>query len=226
MKPPIYHRIWDYRRSLLPNDYLGSLEEGVDNIDDARKVTGATIGHPGWGLIYHILLSHLDRNRNEVLLETGTNFGCTTIILAQALIDARCQGSVLTLEMDREAVEVAEKNIEKAGVSAKVDILCGNSIELIPKLSSQLSDLRFAFLDASHLYDDVLAEFEAIYHLLADDAIVLFDNTYNIAETNEDQRVYGALKTIKNKYGGEMINLEYVSWFTPGLTIWQKSRQR
>ena len=54
--------------------------------------------------MYHLLLSHLDRDREEIVIETGTNLGCTTILLAQALIDAGCRGKVITIELD-------EKNI-------------------------------------------------------------------------------------------------------------------
>ena len=56
---------------------------------------------------------------------------------------------------------------------------------------------------------------------LTEDAIVLFDNTYQISEENEDPRVNGALKHILKTYGGNLINMEYVSWYTPGLAIWQ-----
>lgn len=50
-----------------------------------------------------------------------------------------------------------------------------------------------------------------------------FDNTYKIADKGEDQRVNGALKIIKNKYGGNLVNFENASWFTPGQAVWQKS---
>ncbi len=80
----------------------------------------------------------------------------------------------------------------------------------------------FVFLDACHFYEDVLFEFESLLPKLADDALVLFDNTYPIAEENEDQRVNGALKTILDCHGGNLINLKFVSWYTPGLAIWQK----
>lgn len=57
---------------------------------------------------------------------------------------------------------------------------------------------------------------------LADDALVVFDNTYRIAEEGEDQRVNGALRTIQTRHGGNLINFEFVSWYTLGLAIWQK----
>jgi hypothetical protein len=49
MKPPIYHRMLSYNRSLLPNPQLAVLEHSATSIDQARQKSGATIGYPGWG---------------------------------------------------------------------------------------------------------------------------------------------------------------------------------
>jgi predicted O-methyltransferase YrrM len=225
LKPPIFHRRFDYDRDLLPNSHLAKLEEGVRTIDQARDRSGASIGYPGWGLIYHLMLSHLDRNRKEIVLETGTNWGATTIVLAQALIDSGCQGKVITFEIEPENVEKAKHNLTAAKVAGWVDIIMGDSRKNLPTtLKERVAprSLRFAFLDASHLEMDMLAEFESVLPYLADDALVLFDNTYCIATPEEDQRVNGALKKFPGLFGGNLINLEFVSWFTPGMAIWQK----
>lgn len=222
MRPPKYHRMFDYNRALLPNKHLAALEEGVTGIEEARTKTGATIGYPGWGLLYHLLLSHLDRERTEVIVETGTNWGCTTIILAQALVDAGCAGHVVTFEIDQGNATKARENLTSAGLAERVELHVGDSHVLLPKVLEEEHILRVAFLDASHLYDDVLFEFETILPRLADDAVVMFDNTYRIAEEGEDSRVNGALKTIQERHGGNLINLEFVSWYTPGLAIWQR----
>ena len=215
--------MFNYDRSLLPNAHLAALEKGVTSIDEARARTGASIGYPGWGLLYHILLSHLDRDREEILIETGTNQGVTTIILAQALIDAGCAGRVLTFELEDANADIAEKNYASAGVSTRVVMHRGDVKKTFPPALVGVVGVRFAFLDASHFVDDVLFEFKTLLPHLADDALVLFDNTYCIATKNEDQRVNGALKKLKSEYGGNLVNFENVSWFTPGLAIWQKT---
>lgn len=92
----------------------------------------------------------------------------------------------------------------------------------MPEVVSGIQSARFAFLDGSHLYEDVLFEFEAILPKLADDAIVLFDNTYPLADNGDDQRVNGTLETILQRHGGNLINLEFVSWYTPGFAMWQQ----
>ena len=222
MKRPIFHRMFGYDRTLLPNRHLAELEAGVTSIEEARLKTGATIGYPGWGLVYHLLLCHLDRGRHETIVETGTNFGCTSIVLAQALVDARCRGEVLTVELDEENVGRARSNLRMAGVADRVTVFVGNSRAVLPTILAGRAPIRFAFLDASHLLDDVLAEFETVLPHLADDALVLFDNTYRIADEGEDPRVNGALRVIVERHGGNLINLEFVSWFTPGLAVWQR----
>jgi len=215
--------MFDYNRNLLPNQYLAELEDGVTTIEEAKQRSGLTIGYPGWGVIYHILLSHLDRDREEILIETGTNQGCTTIILAQALIDSGCKGKVITVELDEKNADIAEKNFHRAGVSDRIDLRIGNSHDILPGITNEIDSVRFAFLDASHIYSDVLFEFETIYPVLKNDALLIFDNTYEISDPGEDMYVHGALKKIKQKYSVDLINLEKVSWFTPGLAVLQKN---
>lgn len=225
MKEPKFYRIFDYNKKLLPNKHLALLEEGVKTINQARMMTGASVGYPGWNLIYFLLLSHLDKNRDEVLIETGSNFGCTTIILAQALVDAKCKGKVISIEIDKNNIERAKENLKLSKLENKVELLNGSTQKLLPEVTKKNKNIRFAFLDASHLYDDILFEFETILPALADDAIVMFDNTANMSDEGEDTRVFGALKGIKRKYGGSFINLEFVSWYTPGMVIWSANKK-
>jgi len=143
-------------------------------------------------------------------------------MLAQALKDSGCPGSLFTIELDPENYQIATANIFKAGVADRVNAINDDSKNALPKLVNDLDEIRIAFLDASHNFKDVLFEFYTIYPKLSDHSLVVFDNTYQIAEPHEDQRVNGALRYIHRRYGGQLINLEFVSWYTPGLAIWQK----
>jgi len=226
MKPPRYHRMFAYDRRLIPNAHLRKLEEGVATIEEAQERTRWTIGYPGWGFIYHMLLCHLDRAREANILETGANEGCTTIMLAQALADAGCIGRVHAVEFDDTFADKAEANLKAAGLESRARIVRGDTRKVLPEVLQEIAPasqpLRAVFLDASHLFDDVMTEFELVLPHLAPDALVLFDNTYGIAGPSEDQRVNGALKEIMARHGGNLINLEFCSWFTPGLAIWQR----
>ena len=222
MKEPRFHRMLQYDRALLPNAHLARLEEGVSTLEMARERSGYSIGYPGWGLLYHVLLSHLDPTRHNNIVETGTNWGCTTIVLAQALIDSGCSGRVYTIEIDSENCKVATDNLLRASVFHRVELVNEDSKKALPAIVEKLDEIRIAFLDASHLYEDVLFEFKTVHPKLNDHSLVIFDNTYQIAEPHEDQRVNGALRYIHKHWGGQLVNFEFVSWYTPGLAIWQK----
>jgi len=223
MKPPRFYRSFDYQKSLLPNAYLASLEEGIASTEEAQAFTGYTIGNPGWGLIYYLLMSHLDRNDENIIVETGTNIGCTTIILAQALKDSKARGHVFTVELEATNYFRALDNWKRAHVDNFITAFNCDSKIALRQIVGAHGNIKAALLDASHLYDDVLEEFEIVRSYLAPNALVIFDNTYQIAEPHEDQRVHGALHEIKKRYGGNLINLEFVSWYTPGLAIWQQT---
>jgi hypothetical protein len=223
MKAPKFYRRYDYAKSLLPNDFLASLENGVADIEAARSRTGFTIGYPGWNLIYYAMLSHLHPTAFNLVLETGTNWGCTTIILGQALKDSGGQGQVITVEINPDHHARAVDNLRRAGVMDVVTARLGDSKLLLKEIAAAGTPVRCALLDASHLFADVIDEFETVYPLLAPESIVIFDNTYQIAEDHEDQRVYGALRYIKYRFGGNVVNFEFASWHTPGVAIWQKS---
>jgi predicted O-methyltransferase YrrM len=222
MKAPIYYRRFDYDKALIPNKYLASMEQGVSTIEQAIDKTGFTVGYPGWNLIYHILLSHLNPKEYNIIVETGTNLGFSTIILAQALKDSACPGKVFTAELNQQYYEIAINNFRQAGVSDFIDATNAHSFDFLKDFVKANIPVRIAFLDASHLFDDVIVEFELILSLLGPQSIVIFDNTYLIAEEHEDQRVNGALREILRRHGGNLINFEIVSWYTPGIAIWQK----
>lgn len=223
MREPKFYRLFDYNKNLLPNFFVASQEVAVTSTEDARKNTGATIGYPGWGFIYYLLMSHLNPDKYNVILETGTNRGFTSIILAQALKDTGRPGHVFTIELEQENYEQAVENLKKGSVFDQVSVFRGDVRNVLPDVISLFDEICVAFLDASHMYDDVIFEFETILPKLRKHSIVLFDNTYQIAEANEDQRVNGALRYIHTTHGGNLINLEYVSWYTPGLAMWQMS---
>ena len=117
--------------------------------------------------------------------------------------------------------------LKKCGLDTVADVRVGNTRDiLVPTLNDEVakSSVRMAFLDASHLLHDGQTEFEAVLPFLAEDASVVMDNTYRIAEEDKPPRVAQFLDVLVEQYGGSLIELPYVSWFTPGVVIWQKAR--
>jgi hypothetical protein len=223
MRPPIYdYRITDYDRTLLPSRFVAFLDDGVAEPDDWISRSGRSLGHPGWGWIYHTALMVLDPNRRNIVLETGTNVGSTTIILAQAILDSGRDGAVHTIELDEELHAEARQRFELAGVSSVVTAHLGDSLDVLERLVPELDEISLAFLDGNHDHDHVVHEFELVVDRLRRDGLVVFDNTALIAEGDEDPRVHGALRSIVAKFGGNLINLPFCSWYTPGIAAWQR----
>ncbi|MGD9517000.1 O-methyltransferase, partial [Mycolicibacterium sp.] len=65
------------------------------------------------------------------VLEIGTLAGYSTIALARAVGP---DGAVVTLEYEPAHAEVARRNLERAGVSDRVEILVGAALETLPTL--------------------------------------------------------------------------------------------
>ncbi|SKB56772.1 O-methyltransferase [Sphingopyxis flava] len=78
------------------------------------------------------------------ILEIGTLGGYSTIWLARALPEG---GTLVTLEIDRKHAQTARLNLERAGVSDKVEIRVGPARESLAAMSGEKS-FDFVFIDA------------------------------------------------------------------------------
>jgi len=80
------------------------------------------------------------------ILEIGTLGGYSTICLARALPR---DGRLVTLEVDARHAEVARRNIARAGLGTRVDILVGAALETLPRLEAERAGpFDLVFIDA------------------------------------------------------------------------------
>jgi len=219
MKKPIIYRLTNYDYSLLPNEFLRARERGAQGPADWTTRTGYSPGYPAWNLLYYTLLCSLKPDEFNLLIETGTNIGSSSIVLAQALRDSGRPGLLRTVELEPDNHECARANVKAAGLDDLIELICGDSIACLPGMLD--GPVQIAFLDGNHLEDHVAREFELVYPYLTADGLVIFDNTYEIADAGEDQRVHGALKQIQRRFGGNLVSFPIASWYTPGIAIWQ-----
>jgi predicted O-methyltransferase YrrM len=77
------------------------------------------------------------------ILEIGTLFGYSTVLMARALEPG---GKITTLEVAPKHAELAQSNFERAGVAERVELLLGPAIESLHGLEGQVFD--FVFIDA------------------------------------------------------------------------------
>ena len=90
------------------------------------------------------LLAKLSKAKK--ILEVGTLAGYSTIWMAKALPE---DGKLISLEIDPHHAAVARKNIDRAGLSSKVEVREGKAIELLPRLVEEnAGPFDMIFIDA------------------------------------------------------------------------------
>jgi predicted O-methyltransferase YrrM len=91
-----------------------------------------------------IISDIIKKYRPTSILEIGTLHGYSAILMGNLLPDDT--GKLITIEIDRHFANIAMKNIEKAGLSYKIKVICSNAIDVIPVLDDHKFDM--VFLDA------------------------------------------------------------------------------
>jgi len=80
------------------------------------------------------------------ILEVGTLAGYSTIWMAKALPE---NGRLISLEIDPRHASIARKNIERAGLSSKVEVRVGKAIDLLPGMVKESEGpFDMIFIDA------------------------------------------------------------------------------
>jgi len=212
-EPLLYarRRLTDYDLGLLVNQTLREAEK--------NSAIALSMGYPAWNLLYFALLCSLPEHKPVTIVETGTNQGFSTIVLAQALRDSGAVGHVDTVDISAELVEIARNNVKHAGLEDLVTFHVGDSTDFLRDLRQKTASVDFAFIDAGHSYADVMAEFRALYPLVRFDGTVYFDNT-------SAGGVKKALNYIRRRYRGNIVEFGRCSWLPPGNAVWQPSKRR
>ena len=103
------------------------------------------------------------------VLEIGTFTGWSSIAMALALPPG---ATLVSLDVNEETTALARGYAEEAGVADRIDYRIGPALELLPDVEGPFD---VVFIDAWK--DDYLAYFEAVLPRLADNGIILCDNT-------------------------------------------------
>ena len=138
------------------------------------------------------LLARMQKARR--ILEIGTLAGYSTIWMARALPD---NGSLVTLEVDRNHCEVARANIARADLSSLVDLREGPALDSLPELAAEgLDPFDMAFIDADK--ENSEAYFRWAMRLSRPGALFVIDNVIREGEVADaasaDPRVQGIRK--------------------------------
>ena len=104
----------------------------------------------------------------QKILEIGTAVGYSAMCFSEYLQE---NGTIDTIERDKQRVEEAKTNIEKVGVSKKINIYEGDAVEILPTLNEKYDAI---FIDAAKgKYPFFLKE---ALRMLKPNGVILADN--------------------------------------------------
>ena len=107
--------------------------------------------------------------RPQRVLEIGVFTGWSGIEMARALPPG---GSIVACDVNAETTAIAKRYAEEMGVADRVDYRVGDAFETIESLDGPFD---LVFIDAWK--PDYIAYYEAVLPKLADDGVILADNT-------------------------------------------------
>lgn len=129
-----------------------------------------------------ILVDLVRKVKPKRVLEIGTFIGYSTIMMGKELDS---DAEIITIEIDEDEARIARRNIEMAGIKPKVQVIVGNALEVIPKLSGEFD---LVFIDAAKReYLDYLKLVEKKLHR---GSVVIADNAGIFAHSMKDYLGY------------------------------------
>lgn len=174
------------------DDYIAGKLLGADDALATTLANNAAQGLPpidvsaAQGKMLFLLAQMAGARR---ILEIGTLGGYSTIWLARALPDG---GQLVTLELEGHHAKVARENLDRAGVSDKVDIRVGPAAESLAAMTGE-APFDFVFIDADK-QSNALYVAEAI-RLGRPGTMIIVDNVVReggvLEADSDDERIVG-----------------------------------
>jgi len=184
----------------LVDDYLATtLIDDDPTLTEARSDSAAAglppieVG-PLEGKLLHLLARMSGARR---VLEVGTLGGYSTIWLARGIPD---HGRVVTLELEQRHADVARANLERAGVSEKVEIVVGRAADTLPRIAERGDEpFDLVFIDADKESNTVYIDWAI--SLGHPGTVIVVDNVGRAGEvadpTSNDSRVLGTRRALE-----------------------------
>ena len=118
-----------------------------------------------------IISAIIKKYRPTSIVEIGSLHGYSAILMGDLLPD---DGKLITIEIDKNLANIARKNIDKAGLSNKIEVISDDAINVIPMLAGYKFDM--VFLDA--VKSEYLQYLRLIEqkNLMKEESIVVADN--------------------------------------------------
>jgi len=176
------------------DDYINGVAVGTDAALEAASAAAAAAQlppisvTPAHGKLLHLLVRAQGAKR---ILEVGTLAGYSTIWLARAVPPG---GRVITLEANPMHADIARANIERAGLTGRIELRLGDALATLPKLAAEKQPpFDFTFIDADRTN---LAEyFDWAVRLSHPASVIIVDNVVRkgsvIDASSDDPNVKG-----------------------------------
>jgi len=170
--------------------YIGGLFVGADEALEAALQSSDEAGLPAIAVSAPLgkFLMLLARSLGaRTILEIGTLGGYSTIWLARGL---PADGRLVSLELEQHHADVARANLQRAGVSDRVEIVVGPALETLHRVEGPFD---LIFIDADK--DNYPGYFEHSLRLSRPGTVIVADNVVRdgevINEANADPRIRG-----------------------------------
>ena len=135
-----------------------------------------------------IISDIIQKYKPTTILEIGTLHGYSAILMTDLLLDYYHDAKLITIEIEKNLADIARKNIGKAGLAHKIEVVCGNALDVIPTLTAYKFDL--IFLDAvKSEYLQYLKLIE-VNELMKKGSVVIADNVLLYENEMKDYLVY------------------------------------
>jgi predicted O-methyltransferase YrrM len=128
------------------------------------------------------LVKEVHKAKPQHVLEIGTLIGYSAILMGKDLEEA---AEIVTIEIHRDEAELAGKNIVRANIPAKVKIIIGDALQVIPTLSGPFD---FTFIDAEK--SEYFQYLKLIEDKLCKGAVVFADNAGMFSDLMSDYLNY------------------------------------
>jgi len=153
----------------------GRAEEVLREIEEAARRKYLPIIGPLRGKALAKIIAQLKPKR---FLEVGTLIGYSAILMGKNL---ECDAEIITIEIDKKEAEIARKNIEKAEIKPKIQVIVGDASDVIPKLHGKFD---LIFLDGHK--GDYLKHLKMAEEKLHKGSVVVADNAGAYAYSMRD----------------------------------------
>ncbi len=185
MNTEIFAQVDKYISGLLaPEDK--ALTDTIQSLDTEGMPQHSV--SPNQGKFLQVMMIACNAKR---VLELGTLGAYSTIWLARALPH---DGKVITIEADRHHGGIAQKNIDNAGLSQKVDLRIGKALEILPQIIAENGGpFDMIFIDADK--PPYTEYFDYALQLSRPGTIIICDNVIRegkvLDKNSTDEKVKG-----------------------------------